>query len=185
MTSSTEMSTRRVVLERPKQRAKALALIVEGKKDSEIAALMKVSRQAVTKFRARHQDEIAPAVEEVERQIIDYAIAHKVNRIADADADYGRTTALLEARANDKRYDEPGYSTGLMVHQLKVIGTGRNQQVIDEYKPDTALLAERRALRRSVAEELNDLPRGDVNITNNQSLVLVRQYGGFDLNAID
>lgn len=174
--SGTRLAKRRTVLERPKQCAQAIALVLEGKSDADVAAVMKVSRQAVTAFRHRHADELAPAVAEIERQIIDYAIADKVNRIAGADADYNALGAVIEARANDKRYDEPGYATGLMAHTLKVIGSGRNQEVIDEYKVDTALVAERRAIRREVAEALGQLPKTTDITIENQVSVIVREY---------
>ena len=55
---------------------------------------------------------------------------------------------------------------------------------MDEYKVDTALIAERRALRREVAEALDALPRGsNINI-DNRTQILIREYGGIDLNAL-
>lgn len=167
-------------LEKPKTRKRIEDLILQGKSDREIAAAIgNVSRQAIFYFRKRHAAVIAPMIEAVERGIEQAAIADKINRVLDADADYQRLGAIIEARAVDKRYDEPGYSTGLMVHKIRVMGAGRNSITVDEYETDTALVAERRALRKAVAEELDQLPRG-TTINDNRIQVLVREYRGFD-----
>jgi hypothetical protein len=147
-------------LERPKTRKQVEGWIVEGITDAEIARRVGVHRSAVGFFRRRHAASIAPAIAEIERRIEDAAIADKVRRILDADADYQKLGQVIEARASDTRYDEPGYQTGVMVHTLKQIGTGKNAELVDEYKVDTAVIAERRALRREVAEALDALPRG-------------------------
>ena len=47
---------------------------------------------------------------------------------------------------------------------------------------DSALLAEMRATERAAAEEMGQLPRPDINVNNN--VVIVRQIGGFDPEAL-
>ena len=161
-------------LERPQTRKKVEAWIVEGLTNSEIARRVGVHHSAVAKFRHRHAASITPVIAEIERQITDAAIADKVRRILDADADYQKLGQVIEARATDTRYDEPGYKTGVMVHTLKQIGTGKNAELVDEYKVDTAVIAERRALRREVAEALDALPRGSDHSTS-ETFVLIRE----------
>lgn len=173
----------RYPLDKPATKAKVVSYMLDGMSDGEIAAALAekritVTRQAVHAFRKRHADELMPAVAEVERQITDAAIADKVRRILDADADYHRLGSVIEARAADMRYDEPGYRSGVMVHQLKQIGSGRNAETVDEYKVDIALIAERRALRRAVAEELAQLPRPEINVTNDNRQIIVRYVEG-------
>lgn len=183
--------TNQYFLERPKVRAKVKALLLDGKRPSEIAELVstpkqRISRQAVHGFIKRHEAEIAPLIKRLEREIEDYALAQKVRRIAGADSDYQRLGQVIEARAGDERWqNEPGYSTGLMVHQTKMIGTGKDAEVVDEFKVDTAVIAERRALRNEVATELGQLPKGDSLNIDNRTQVLIRQYSGFDINALD
>lgn len=180
------MPQSRYPLRQTKTKAQVIGMMIEGLSDRDIAAALAaksltISHQAITAFRKRHAAEIAPVVAEVERQITDAAIASKVQRILDADEDYRRLGQVIEARAADKRYDEPGYSTGVMVHSLKQTGSGQNAVLVDEYKTDTALIAERRALRREVAEELDQLPRGSTNVNiDNRVQVLIRQVDGYD-----
>jgi len=138
--------------------------MVRGMTDSEVAAAMTsrrypVTRQAVHGFRRRHAAEIMPALQEIARRIEDAAISHVVNRVWDAQGDYDRLGSVIDARAGDTRYDEPGYATGMMVHQVKSVGGGENATLVDEFKVDTAVVTERRHLRREVAEVLGQLPK--------------------------
>ena len=165
-------------LSKAKTRAQVDAWLIEGIPHPEIARRVGVQRVAIWRYAKKHEARLAPVVAEIERQITDAAIASKVNRILDADADYRRLGEVIEARANDTRYDEPGYRTGVLVHQLKQIGSGRNAETVDEYKTDTALIAERRALRREVAEALDALPRAGITFNDNRKQVLVRYVEG-------
>lgn len=154
-------------LEKPVIKAKAIALVIDGLSDSEVAAAlsdkrMTVTRQAITKFRHRHQDEIGQQVKAVEKQITDFVIAEKVNRIAEADLRRRLLHLVREARARG----ETGIETGIVARTLKVIGSGKNQEVVEEFKVDTAFMAEWRANERQVAEELAQLPRPSINIDN-------------------
>ena len=156
-------------------------MMVRGMTDSEVAAAMTsrrypVTRQAVHGFRRRHAAEIMPVLQEIARRIEDAAISHVVNRVWDAQGDYDRLGQVIDARAGDTRYDEPGYATGMMVHQVKSVGGGKNATLIDEYKVDTAVVAERRQLRREVAEVLGQLPREPAATVNVG--VLVRYIHG-------
>ena len=182
--TKSQQITKHRPLTRPKIRAEVIAWMIEGVRDAEIARRVGMTREAIYRFRQRHEAEIAPVVAEIERQITDAAIADKVNRILDADRDYRRLGEVIEARAADARYDEPGYRSGVMVHQLKQIGSGRNAETVDEYKVDTALIAERRALRREVAEELDQLPRGNNINIDNRTQILIRQVDGYDPSAL-
>lgn len=156
-------------------------MVLEGRTDSQVAEAISttrrsITRQAVTMFRRRHAAELAVQVAEVERQVTDYAIAHKVNRIAALNDRWQRAHDLIEARAADTRYDEPGYKTGLMVHQLKSVGGGEYATIVDQYVTDTALLAEMRNIEHAAAEELAQLPKAETHLQ--QNIVLIRQVIG-------
>lgn len=137
--------------------------MLEGLSDGEIAAALSdkqvtVTRQAVFAFRKRHAAEITPAVAEVERQITDYAIANKVNRIADLDM--LRSMALKELEESGYAWEEQTrYGS-----KRKVSGAVQALQEAD----------------RQAAEELDQLPRGNVNIDNRTQVMLVRSYSGID-----
>jgi hypothetical protein len=148
----------RYPLDKPATKAKVMSFILEGLSDGEIAAALSdkkimVSRQAVWGFRQRHAAEIAPVVEQLEKQITDYAISQKVNRIADLDN--LRNMAILELRATGYAWDEIG-KNGV---KRKVSGA----------------VADLKDTLQRAAEELDQLPRGtNINI-DNRSVVLVRE----------
>lgn len=161
------MAKRQQVLERNK--ARVISLVLEGLSDAEVAAAMSerrvtVSRQAVTAFRRRHAAEIAPVVAEVERQIKDYAIASKVNRIAGLDALRQRVENWVEER-------------GLVELQETTHESGA-VTVRERFAREVS--AELRALYRAAAEELDQLPRGNLTIDNRTQVMLVRHYDGYD-----
>ena len=170
--TTARLTKRRTVLE--KNAAEVVAVLACGDKHADVARMFKCSREAVGLFEKRHSEAIELLRAERDRQITDARIADQVTRILDADADYQALGAVMQARAADQRYDEPGYSSGTMVHSLKMLGGGENAQVVSEFKVDTAVIAERRALRRAVAEELDQLPKGNQPAVNN-TIVLIRE----------
>jgi hypothetical protein len=159
-------------------------MILDGKTDYAIAKQVGVTPSAVTRFRARHADEITQAVAQVERDITEYAIAQKVSRIAALDNRWTLAHQVILARANDPTFAwAPGYSTGLLVRDVKAVGSGEGVDLVDVFKVDSALLAELRAMERAAAEELAQLPKSDINI-DARTQVLIRTYRGLDPDEI-
>ena len=167
-------------LDRPGTRKKVEAWILEGLKDSEIARRVGVHRSAIFRFRRRNAAEIAPAVAKVEQETIDFAIANKVNRIRDAQLRRDLLDGVRQARA----HGGTGMETGIVARQYKMVGSGENASLVEEYKVDTAFLAEWRANDRQVSEELDQLPRGTSINIDARTQILIREYGGIDLNAL-
>lgn len=153
------------ILEKPAIRDRVIELVLAGNSDAQVATAVsskrvQVTRQAIFAFRKRHKDSLASVVEQAAKVAEDYAIASRVNRVAALDDRWQRMKRLLEARAGDSRYvDEPGYDTGLMVHQLKAVGKGDDFQLVDLYVTDASLLAEMRATERAAAEELGQIQK--------------------------
>ena len=153
-------SDTRYPLRRSKARKTVLAAITEGLSDAQIAARLdsqgiKVSPQAITKWRHRNQVEIESTVATIEREVTDYAIAHKVNRIADYESLRQQYLAALAAEgalwSEDTRY-------GRKLHLNPVA-------------------VELRAVNKAAAEELDQLPRAGVTV-NNQNVVIVKTVSG-------
>ena len=165
--TAARLTKRRTVLE--KNAAEVVAVLACGDKHADVARMFGCSREGVSYFANKYEAEIAALQAERDRQITDARIADQVQRVLDADADYQALGAVMEARATDMRYTEPGYRTGTMAHSLKSVGSGENAQIVSEFKVDTALIAERRALRRAVAEELNQIARPAINVQVNDN----------------
>lgn len=147
--------------------------MVDGKNDTEVTALLAdkgivVTRQSITAFRKRHAADLAPLVAEVERQVTDYAIANKVERIAGLDS-----TAQLVRQWIEER--------GLV--ELQEVQTADGATITRE-RFAREVSAELRALYKAAAEEMDQLPRGSVVIDNRTQVMLVRQYDGVDPEAL-
>ena len=139
-------------LNRPGNRKKVEALIVQGLSDGAIARQLGYSRQAITGFRHRHAEEVQAVIAEVERQITDYAIAHKVNRIAGLQA----LADKVEAYINDR---------GLV--ERTVTTTEQAEIVRERFAREVA--AELRAIYRDAAEELSDIARPPTVVITNDN----------------
>lgn len=161
--SELQAGARRITgsLTRPRNKRQILRLIADGKTNQEIADRLGIDQSTVYRFKERHADEIAELLERIEAETSDYAIAHKVQRVADLD--YLRTEWVKELRERGMVWDEDTRH-----------GTKRHV---------SGAAVELRAVLKQAAEELDQLPRAGVNITN-QNLVVVRQIEGGDNPAL-
>lgn len=132
--------------------AKARTMIGEGKTDEQIATALGVSRSAVVRYKARNRAEIDAYLESIAAAVEDYAIASKVQRIADYDnlrtlltaaVESGGATYIEETRHGSKRHLNPA-------------------------------VPELRATLQQAALELDQLPRAGITV-NNQNVVIVKQ----------
>ena len=71
--------------------------------------------------------------------------------------------------------------TGLVVHEYKETKMGT---LMDQWKVDTGLLAEFRALERAAAEELGQIERPSINVNTQVNQFLVREYGVDNPNEV-
>lgn len=167
------MAIKQNTLERPKAKAKTIALVLEGKSDSEVAAVMNVSRQAITKFRHRHAADIAPVVAAVQQAIIDVALKDKEARIRELAWLYGLSRNEVEEH-------------GIAVTEVRYEGRGESSTEVQTRDYRAPLVKEMRGLLSDIADEMGERSnKGGDTYNDNRSLVLVRQYGGFDVGRID
>ncbi len=163
---------RRVVLERPRVRARVIAMLVEGRGNREIAAAVGVTHQALTGFRRRHRDEIEALAARVREAVADVTIADKALRIRKLTEHFGRIEGLIaEGR--------------LIARDVKIVGVGDYQERIEIERFEAALEKAYRATLHDVAQELGELPKPEVNIDNRQqsvhfTLELTRPDGASD-----
>ena len=162
------VTQRRTSLE--KHQAEVIALLLTGSTAPAIAEKYKVRRESVHRFMRRHSDKLAALQQVVVKQVEDYAIAQKVNRIATNDM---LKNLLLQVR-DDRAAGGTGIETGLVVRREKALGSGRDMTIVEEYEIDPALITLIDKLHNSTADELGDKPRPDTNV--HQNLVLIREY---------
>lgn len=149
-----------------------LAMIVEGRYAAyHLAMATGLSTSAIREIRNNpvFQQAVAQAQEKFVKQVLEIGLARKTERVKLLADRLERIQCVVEERAAAAspeaaeaygiKYDEalaqaPGGSSGLVVHDLKVVGTGRNTMIIDEYKVDTGTLATEAALTKQLAQEL-------------------------------
>lgn len=166
---------------------KVIQLVLQGLSDKAVAERMSTARhkltpQAVTAFRKKHARELQEARGAALEAVQEIYVETKRNRLLALNDSFERIRRLIEARAADDRYGEPGYDTGLLVHELKAVGSGDNMRLVSVFKADTAVLAELRATLRAAAEELAQIerpPAAEVNLGVNVG-VMVRTVMGYE-----
>lgn len=171
--TTARLTKRRTSLE--KHQDEVIAFLLNGWMPVRIAEHFKVSKEAVRKFQQRHVDKLAALEAIVAKEVTDYAIAAKVNRVATADMLKNLLLEVRDARSKGKM----GMETGLIVRREKALGSGDNMVIVEEYEIDPSLVMLIDKLHNSVATELGQLPKANVNI-NTGIQVITRSYGGFD-----
>lgn len=135
----------------------ALLVARDEKSDEVIAAEVGIGRATLKRW--KQEPRFAERVEEHKaawrEQVTQTGIAMMEQRVATLNDLHARMLTVIAERSDDPAMQHvPGGKTGLLVHQMKAIGTGQNQTVIDEYVFDAALVREIRAHQEQVAKEL-------------------------------
>lgn len=146
----------------PRRRA-ALLLAEDELTDDEIASELGVNRATLWRWK-QHPEfaaQVAAHVAELGDAAARYAIARKRRRVKALDDRWRRLHQVIAERGAAMR-GVPGGSTGLLVRRVKSVGTGPQQQIVEEYEVDGTLLREAREHEKAAAIELGqlDLPAG-------------------------
>ena len=200
------MTTKRLTPRRnklEKNKNAVLADILLGERSKDIAEKYGMSQQAVCAFERRYAATIVKARTEVENQVVDYAIAQKVSRIAAKDRRWQLLEAVRQARSHGGTGEETGlvaktYKSMRVTTEVKLDEDGEpytvdRYDVVTEYKVDNDLIRAMEATEHGAAEELGQLPKqGDTFVLNptqnnqinffdrEQSLKLARTFLGMD-----
>jgi hypothetical protein len=95
-----------------------------------------------------------------------YGIGRVARRLARLDKTWNDLQRVVKQRGqSDEMKGVPGGKTGLLVHDVKVVGGGEHAEKVDLYRVDTGLLDQLLALEERAAEELGqrhaDRPAGE------------------------
>jgi phage terminase small subunit len=97
---------------------------------------------------------VAELRHEIERNFIQLQITDRNERLKAAQERYDAMREVIQAR---KTCDcSRALKTGLVVRQERVIGSGKNAKLVEEYQVDTALLAAMADLEKQVAIETGE-----------------------------
>lgn len=135
----------------------ALLVARDEKTDEIIAAEIGIGRATLKRWKqdARFIARVEEHKATWREQVTQTGIAIMEQRVATLNDLHDRMlTIIAERAASPEMQAVPGGTTGLLVHQIKAVGTGQNQTVIDEYVFDAALVREIRAHQEQAAKEL-------------------------------
>jgi hypothetical protein len=127
--------------------------------DEQIAAQLKIGRRTLAAWKklpafiAAKDAAIAAHAEAVRAE----GIANKRNRMAALNARWQAFHQIVAERGADPAMqDVPGGSTGWVVKSYKMVGAGRDAQLVEEYSVDTGLAREMRETEKQGAQEVGD-----------------------------
>jgi transposase-like protein len=140
------------------RRERAAALIANGQyTHKQIAAQLKIGTSTLTQWKQQpaFQARIQEHVEIWRQRIMQTGIADRARRVEALDDRWNKMKAVIAERGADPSLaNAPGGKTGLVVRQVKLIGSGKEAELIDEFAVDVALLREMRAHEEQAAKEL-------------------------------
>lgn len=139
-------------------RLEAAQLIAYGELSlDEIAAKVGVVRRTLYEWRQEPAfiARIEEVVEDVATCLRGRAISHRERRIERLNRDWLRLRQVIDDRAADPSMaNVPGGDTGLIVREVKGIGTGDNFERIEVYRFDAAILKSLLDIEKQAAIEL-------------------------------
>lgn len=167
-------------------RTEAAVLCAEGLGPTAVGAEVGVSAATIQEW--LHRDEfksrIASIQMEIDRQILNSGIARRTVRIKALQEQFDRLSHIIECRSrNSSAYpDEEGGRSGLLTHTIKGIGKGEDFEIVHEYRADTALSAERRAILQQAAVEVGEWQEKiDVRLLSDDQLLALVQRLDLDV----
>jgi hypothetical protein len=103
--------------------------------------------------------QVTEAFVEKTTQLVDLQIATALRRVHALDARWHKLQQVIAERADDPSMAKvPGGTTGLLVREIRSVGSGPTAKLIPEYNLDAALLKEMRAHEQQAAQELGQWP---------------------------
>ena len=127
--------------------------------DDQIAAEAGVANRTLYYWKElpTFQAEVAEHRARIAASISRFWIAKRRKRVAAVQNLLDGALSVIEQRATDPSMaDVPGGTTGLIVRDVKVVGTGNEAERVDVYRVDTALMAEIRNGLKQAAQEVGD-----------------------------
>lgn len=125
--------------------------------NDQIAEHLDINQRTLTRWK-QHPDfqaRVQSHLDAVRAAIRAEGIALKQNRVDALNTRWEAMQRVIEERgASEEMAEVPGGRTGLIVKQLKSIGFGENNTVVEEFVVDTGLLRELRAHEQQAAQEL-------------------------------
>jgi hypothetical protein len=163
---------------------RAAVLVAEDElSDIDIAAAVGIGRTTLHRWKLNKDftAQVGDYVGDINRAMLRLAIAKKRKRLSVLDDLHTKALNVIAARSEDESVAEfAGGNTGLLVRQIKVVGTGPMAREVEEAAVDVGLIREIRALEEQAAKELGQwVEKSEVG-----GMVQVVRVIGADVEAI-
>lgn len=158
-------------------------MFARGDEWATIATTLGVGARTLQRWHAaaEFQAEIDRIKREIAEAVKTEGIANRQNRVNAHNDLNRRFWQIVDERAADPTMATvPGGTTGLIVRQLRQVGTGRDAQVVEEYAVDTGLERAIRANMQQTAQELGQWDANDVSSSDG----LTRRYIGVNVQVV-
>ena len=138
---------------------RAAMLVAEGHKTNPaMAQELGVSVAALKDWRAapEFRERVKSIIEATQAQALESGVLNKIGRIAALMDVYQKLQQIVDERAVEGPVQwplAPGISTGLVIHQFKSLGSGRNAREIDEFLVDQPMVTQLRDTLKQIAQE--------------------------------
>lgn len=137
---------------------RAAELLAEGKLTyNQIVADLDIGRMTFWRWREHPQfmARVEEHLDEFREAVRRRGLAVLERRVDSLNDRWDRLHQIMNARAADpERASVPGWTSGLMVRNLKGIGKGKDFRVVETYEVDRGLLSEMREHEKQAAQEL-------------------------------
>lgn len=170
------------------QREQAASLLaLDQLTDNEIAAQVGIDRNTLWLWKKSPEfaGKVRSLAELVHESVMQQGIAIKANRVRHLNERYQKLRQVVDERAahyssheDPEVRDAPGVTTGLLVRQIRMIGTGRAAREVVEFVVDTTLLREMRAIEEHTAREMGQWT------DKNETAVNVKAYINIDMDRL-
>ena len=141
------------------QRVLAATLVSQDSlTDEQIAAEVGIDRRTLTRWKAEAEFKrrVEVIVRETQEKLVARGIAEKQNRIDALNRRWNLMDEVIRQRAENLSEVKGGGNTGLLVRQVKGVGSGEAFKIVEEYAVDTGLLKELREHEKQAAIELGE-----------------------------
>lgn len=164
----------------------ALLLAEDELTDEVIAGQCGVSRQAMAawKLHPDFQERITDHITAARKVVLNSGIGLVQNRVKAYQDRWNRMKRVIIERAADpKMASIAGGSTGLLVHDIKSVGSGANSREVDVYEVDTGLLKEMRELEKQAAQDLGQWTE-KADVTSGGKTMVVKVLRGVSMDDL-
>lgn len=141
-----------------KQLRAAALVAADELSDEQIAETVGVGRTTLHRWKSSElfEQAVLKAIERMDQAALRFAVARRDKRLHVLDDLLSKALAVLDARATAYGDDTtvPGGSTGLVLKDVKGVGSGAAAIVVDTHGVDTSLISEIRGILDDAAKEV-------------------------------